>query len=49
MAQICDSICQHYGRCMHQRLGGICVGWEPYPEDDDDEDPIEQQLERSTY
>lgn len=48
MAQICENNCNHYGRCLHQRIGGVCVGWEPYP-DDDDEDPVEKKLERAMY
>lgn len=48
MTQICENNCNHYGRCLHQRIGGVCVGWEPYP-DDDDEDPVEKKLERAMY
>lgn len=47
--EICESRCYHFDSCCNRNLHGVCIGYAPYPESEDDEDEVEQRLERATY
>ena len=48
MGKNCTLFCSEYGYCRN-RNNGDCAGFAPMNSDEEDFDPMEEKIERTTY
>ena len=49
MKKECSLMCPEYGYCNNRCNGHECGGFSPMDSDEEEHDPFEEKLERSTY